>query len=71
MKTLRLQECGYPFKQCFPAYHAWFVRISARPAFQEGVMGKHRIMNKAFRAKAGVEHLMGIGLKREVLKRVA
>lgn len=71
MKTLRLSECGYPFAQCFPAYHAWYERLSARPSFQEGVMGKHRLMSKAFRAKAAVEHAMGIGLKREVLKRVA
>ena len=70
MKTLRLIECGYPFVQCFPAYFEWYQRVSSRPSFQQGVMGKHRFMNKAFRFKAGVEHLMGIGLKREVLKRM-
>ncbi len=71
MKTLRLIECDYPFDQCFPAYSAWFDRISSRPAFQEGVMGKHKFISTAFRAKASIEHLLGIGLKREVLKRVA
>lgn len=71
MKTLRLIECGYPFAQCFPAYYAWYERVSSRQSFQEGVMGKHRLMSKAFQAKASVEHIMGIGLKREVLTRVA
>ena len=71
MKTLRLTECGYPFHTCFPATADWFERISARPSFQEGVMSKHKFMSGAFKAKASVEHLLGIGLKREVLKRVA
>ena len=71
MKTMRLSECGYPFEACFTAYFAWFERIESRPAFQEGVMGKHRLMNKAFRMKARFEDLLGIGLKREVLRRVA
>ena len=71
MKTLRLSECGYPFQSCFPAYAEWFKRVSSRPSFQEGVMGKHKFMSHAFRAKASVEHWLGIGLKREVLKRVA
>ncbi|MCH9675302.1 MAG: glutathione S-transferase family protein [Gammaproteobacteria bacterium] len=71
MKTLRLLECDYPFEQCFPGCFAWFQRISGRPSFQQGVMGKHRLMSTAFRAKASIEHLLGIGLKREVLKRVA
>lgn len=71
MKTLRLIECDYPFEQCFPAYYAWFKRISSRPSFQEGVMGKHKLMSTAFRAKARVEHLLRVGLKREVLKSVA
>ena len=71
MKTLRLLECDYPFEQCFPAYSAWFQRISQRPSFREGVMGKHKLMSAAFRTKASVERLLGIGLRREVLKRVA
>ncbi|MDG1206506.1 MAG: glutathione S-transferase family protein [Pseudomonadales bacterium] len=71
MKTLRLTECDYPFEQCYPAYVAWFKRVSTRPSFQEGVIGKHKFMSTAFRAKASVENLLGIGLKREVLKRVA
>jgi len=71
MKTLRLSECDYPFEQCFPRYFEWFQRISQRPSFKEGVMGKHRLMSSTFRAKAKLEYLLGIGLKREVLKRVA
>ncbi|MEM8769988.1 MAG: glutathione binding-like protein [Pseudomonadota bacterium] len=71
MKTLRLQECGYPFDPCFPTYAAWYQRVTSRPAFQEGVMGKHRLMSRAFRAKAKLEHLLGKGLRREVLKLAA
>ncbi len=71
MKALRLHECDYPFAQCFPAVFAWFQRIYQRPSFQEGVMGKHKIMSNVFRVKGKVEHLMGIGLRREVLKQVA
>ena len=71
MKTLRLTECDYPFEELFPAYFAWFERIAARPSFQEGVLGKHRVMSNAMRIKARIERVLGIGLKKEVLKRVA
>lgn len=71
MKTLRLLECDYPFADCFPAYAAWFKRVSERPSFQEGVMGKHRFMSAAMTAKARVERLLGLGLRRKVLSRVA
>ena len=71
MKTLRLLECDYPFDDCFPACAVWFRRVSERPAFVEGVMGKHRMMNRAFKIKARLEGLLGIGLKKEVLKQVA
>ncbi len=71
MKMQRLIECDYPFEQCFPALYSWFKRISSRPSFREGVMGKYRFMSKMFIAKAGLERVLGIGLKREVLKRVA
>ncbi len=71
MKTLRLIECDYPFDELFPAYAAWFKRIAERPSFREGVMGKHKVMSSAFRVKANIEQLLGIGLKKEVLKRVA
>ena len=71
MKTLRLMECDYPFAACFPNYHAWYERVARRPAFQEGVLGKHRLMSAAMTAKAKVERLFGIGLRREVLQRVA
>lgn len=70
MKALRLTECGYPFA-LFPAVLAWFERIASRPAFREGVMAKHRLMHGAFRAKARVEDLLGVGLEREVRRLVA
>lgn len=71
MKTLRLIECDYPFQPLFPAYAAWFKRVSERPSFRDGVMGKHKFMSAAFRVKARIERLIGVGLQREVLKRVA
>jgi glutathione S-transferase len=71
MKKLRLTECDYPFEQCFPAYHKWFQRISRRPSYLQNVMGKHKFMSTAFRAKANIEHLLGIGLRKEVRKHVA
>ncbi|MEP1470154.1 MAG: glutathione S-transferase family protein [Halieaceae bacterium] len=71
MKTLRLSECDYPFGECFPAYAAWYQRIASRPSFKEGVMGKHKFMSAAFKVKGKVENVLGIGLKREVLSRVA
>ena len=71
MKTLRLSECDYPFGEVFPAYADWFRRISERPSFRQGVMGKHKTMSAVMSAKAKVERLFGIGLKKEALKRVA
>lgn len=64
MKVLRLEECGYPFRSLYPALHAWYRRMARRPAFEHGVMGRHRFMNRAFRIKAGVENVLGLGLKR-------
>jgi glutathione S-transferase len=66
MKTLRLDECGYPFKTMYPAVYDWFNRIIARPAFRSGVMGKHSAMNLAFRIKSRIENLLGIGLANAV-----
>ena len=66
MKTLRLDECGYPFKEMYPAVHDWFNRIIARPAFKSGVMGRHNAMNLAFRIKSRTENLLGIGLANAV-----
>ena len=70
MKMQRLIECDYPFAQCFPTLYSWFKRISSRPSFREGVMGNYHVMSKMFVVKAGIEHLLGIGLKREVLRRI-
>ena len=67
MKILRLDECGYPFKKCFPAVYSWFIRIRNRPAFISGVMGKHRAMNLAFRVKSRIENFLGKGLEKAVM----
>ncbi len=64
IKVLRLVECGYPFERNFPGVHAWYGRVSARPAFRTSVMGKHRVMSWAFRFKAAVERLAGVGLRK-------
>jgi glutathione S-transferase len=71
MKTQWLTECEYPFEQCPSAYYAWFQRISSRPSFQKGVMGKHKFKSAASRAQANIEHLLGIGSRKEVRKHVA
>ncbi len=70
MKILRLDECGYPFKKHYPAVYNWFGRIRDRPAFKTGVMENHQWMNRAFRIKARVENLLGIGLENAVTRGV-
>ncbi len=66
MKILRLLECGYPVEHRHPNLYAWYQRVYARPAFQNEVMGKNRLTNRAFRVKAKIETLFGIGLKQAV-----
>ena len=68
MKTLRLDECGYPFEKLYPGVHGWFKRVTKRPAFKSGVMGKHRGMNLAFRVKSRVENALGIGLEKAAIQ---
>ncbi|MEZ5596717.1 MAG: glutathione S-transferase family protein [Pseudomonadales bacterium] len=64
MKTLRLDECGYPFATTHPNWWRWFQRVQQRPAFRSGVMERHRRMNTLFRAKSRLESLFGRGLRR-------
>ena len=66
MKVLRLLECGYPVATHHPRLHEWYLRVHSRPAFQNEVMGKNRLTNRLFRAKAGLEGLFGKGLKQAV-----
>lgn len=66
MKILRLLECGYPVESHHPQLYAWYRRIYQRPSFQNEVMGKNRLLNRAFHAKARVETLLGCGLKQAV-----
>ena len=70
MKTLRLSECDYPFDECFPNCAAWYERLLKRRSFQEGVLGKHKMMSAALRSKARIERLLGVGLRSVVLRRV-
>ena len=64
IKVLRIHECGYPFQQNFPALFAWFTRVSERRGFQDGVMQRHRTLNRAFRVKSTIENMLGVGLRR-------
>lgn len=66
MKILRLLECGYPVQTHHPVLYAWYQRIYQRPSFQNEVMGKNRLTNRVFRAKAGIENMFGKGLKEAV-----
>jgi len=66
MKILRLTECGYPVAEHHPLLWAWYQRIYQRPSFQHEVMGKNRLTNRVFRAKARIESAFGAGLKQAV-----
>ncbi len=66
MKILRLKECGYPFEKQHPKVNAWFMRMYNRPAFQSGVLGKHKALNRVFKFKASIENLFGVGLAKAV-----
>ncbi len=66
MKVLRLLECGYPVQEHHPELHAWYQRVYQRPSFQNEVMGKNKLTNRVFRAKAQVETFFGKGLKQAV-----
>lgn len=66
MKILRLLECGYPVQTHHPELFAWYQRIYQRPSFQNEVMGKNRLTNRVFRAKASIESLFGKGLNQAV-----
>ena len=66
MKILRLLECGYPVRTHHPELYDWYCRVYERPAFQNEVMGKNRMTNRAFRAKASIESFFGKGLKQAV-----
>ena len=66
MKILRLTECGYPVEEHHPLLYAWYQRIYQRPSFQNEVMGKNRLTNRAFRVKANIEQFFGKGLKQAV-----
>ena len=66
MRVLNLLQCGYPVEEHHPALHAWYQRISGRPSFQNEVMGKNRLLNRAIRAKTQVSAMFGKGLKQAV-----
>ncbi|MEM7466654.1 MAG: glutathione S-transferase family protein [Pseudomonadota bacterium] len=66
MKILRLKECGYPFESHHPLVNAWFLRMFNRPAFQSGVLGKHKALNRVFKFKASIENFLGAGLVKAV-----
>jgi len=63
IKVLRLVECGYPFAENFPYLAEWYRRVSARPAFKDGVLARNRLFHYAFRAKSRVERLFGGGIR--------
>jgi glutathione S-transferase len=65
IKVLRLTECGYPFKQRFPALSAWYSRIQSRPGFKDGVMANNRLLHRVFRLKAGLANVLGNGIGRQ------
>lgn len=62
IKVLRLSECCYPLARNFPLLNRWFEAVRARPGFQDGVIGNHRFFHHAFRFRAAVENLLGMGI---------
>ncbi|MGH9889648.1 MAG: glutathione S-transferase family protein [bacterium] len=64
LAVLRIHECGYPFRRNFPALFEWYSRVYQRPGFQRGVLARHKTLSTAFKLKAGVENLFGVGLAR-------
>ncbi len=64
MKMLRLIETGYPFQKLHPTLYQWYQRMYARPAFQNEVMAKNRMMNRIWRSKAAIERTFGFGLSK-------
>ncbi len=71
MKILNVLQCGYPVQAHHPRLHSWYQRIYERPSFQNEVMGKNRLLNRAIRFKAQVKTLLGTGLKQAVEKLAA
>ena len=68
MKTLRLIETGYRFDVLHPELFQWYQRIVARPAFQNEVMAKNRLLNRVWRSKAAIERSLGFGLHHALKK---
>lgn len=66
VKVLNLLQCGYPVQAHHPRVHSWYQRIEKRPSFQNEVMGKNRLLNRAIRMKAQLKTLFGSGLKQAV-----
>lgn len=66
MKVLNLLQCGYPVEEHHPAVFAWYQRIEKRPSFQNEVMGKNRLLNRAIRAKTSLAALFGNGVRQAV-----
>tara|TARA_R100001143_G_scaffold33234_1_gene31790 strand:+ start:1379 stop:2305 length:927 start_codon:yes stop_codon:yes gene_type:complete len=62
MKLLRLIETGYLVSEHHPLLFAWYERIYRRPAFQQEVMLRNRLLNRVWRSKAAVERMLGLGL---------
>lgn len=71
MKMLRLIETGYPFQKHHPRVYQWFQRMYGRPAFQNEVMGKNRMMSRLWRSKAAVERVFGLGLSKALKTLIA
>tara|TARA_R110001592_G_C13185749_1_gene751597 strand:+ start:2358 stop:3284 length:927 start_codon:yes stop_codon:yes gene_type:complete len=68
MKLLRLIETGYPVAEHHPELYQWYLRMYARPAFQNEVMGRNRMSYRFFRIKSGIDNALGLGLKQAIAR---
>ncbi len=71
MKMLRLIETDYPFQKLHPRMYQWYQRMYARPAFQNEVMAKIRVMSHLWRSKAAIERIFGFGLSKTLKTLIA
>ncbi len=63
VKTLRIFEAGYPFRKRFPAVHAWFERVRARPSFREAIWRDAWLFSRVFQLKGAIQNRLGRGLE--------
>lgn len=63
VKTLRIDEAGYPFADAFPRLEAWFTRVRTREGFREAIGRDLGAAARFMRMRGAVQNLLGRGLR--------